>query len=142
VPRAFPGIDVVALTPTARVVYFRTRQDSDLDLFSIPDVGGEAALLGTTQSSVGNVALLSDDRLVFVRDGTLSAVSLDGTDGSVLVSTPGWKQIEQIFPDDRILFESVVGAQDTDLFVVTPDGADLWPIGQTSDCEAFALLAP
>jgi len=135
------GVDIVATSPAATVLFDQERPDLYFDLFTVPDIGGFPITLGTMENEYGNVALLPGERVAFTRDGSLFAMGLDGNGGKMLVSTPDTKQIETIFPDGRILFETIHASTD-DLSIVDPDGTAVVPLAPMNDCQAFAMLAP
>jgi hypothetical protein len=79
--------------------------------------------------------------VVVTRDGRLFVSALDGSGQIQLASSAGWEQIEDVFPDGRIVFETVRAPSD-DLSIASPNGSAVVHLAPENDCQAFAALVP
>jgi hypothetical protein len=136
----------LAITPVGRVIFQRAAGISSTnqrDLFSVNEDGAGLVTLANDALSEEFVALIANERVVYVRDGELYSVRADGTGAATLTSSPDVEYFAAATPDGKVIYrrsiyDPIAQVSQDDIYIINGDGTGLVALAVTPSHEQFA----
>lgn len=129
----------------AVVVIGQTLADGTADLYAMLDDGSRAVPIARTPGDDRLDRISDSGRAVVETVGATGsaygAVNLDGTEPAPLTTIADAADLRAILPD-RFVFDSSTSADHGDVFAVSYDGHERFPIADTSRYEEVAAVTP
>lgn len=140
----------VAITPAGRVIFQRAAGISSTnqrDLYSVNEDGTGLVTLANDALSEEFVALIANERVVYVRDGGLYSIRADGTGAATLTSGPDSDSFAGATADGKVIYrrsiyDPITQVSQDDIYIINGDGTGLVALAATPVFEQFAGVTP